>query len=93
MIFARTPFDVIMIYTKQKTPLSVENCEMAAIILPLEITSAVHVCPLIDDSSRPIKSKDELWLLHEHLKLTQKANLKNQDSSFIHSSEKNKVLS
>ena len=41
----RTPFHVIMIYTKQSTPLAVDNSEMAVIGLSLKWRQPC-VCPL-----------------------------------------------
>ncbi len=46
---------VIMIYTKQSTPLAVDNSEMAVIGLSLKWRQSC-VCPLIDHGSRPMKS-------------------------------------
>ena len=51
----RTPSDVTMIYTKQSTPLAVDNSEMAVIGLSLKWRQPC-VCPLIDHGSRPMKS-------------------------------------
>ena len=52
----RTPFDVIMIYTKQSTPLAVDCSEMAVIGLSLKWRQ-LCVCPLlIDHGSSPMKS-------------------------------------
>ena len=51
----RMPFDVIMIYTKQSTSLAIDNSEMAVIGLSLKWRQPC-VCPLIDQSSRPMKS-------------------------------------
>ena len=51
----RVPFNVIMISTKQSTPLAVDNSEMAVIGLSLKWRQPC-VCPLIDHGSRPIKS-------------------------------------
>ena len=58
-----TPFDVIMIYTKQSMPLAVDNSEMAVIGLSLK-QHQLCICPLIDPGSQTIKSWNELWLLH-----------------------------
>ena len=51
----RTSFDVIMIYTKQSTPLAVDSSEMLVIGLSLKWRQ-LCVCPLIDHGSRPMKS-------------------------------------
>ena len=51
----RTPFDVIMIYTKQSKPLAVDCSEMGVIDLSLKWRQ-LCVCPLIDHGSRPMKS-------------------------------------
>ena len=51
-----TLFDVIMIYTKQSTPLAVDNSEMLVIGLSLKWRQLSTVCPLIDHGSRPMKS-------------------------------------
>ena len=47
-----TPFDAIIIYTKQSTSLVVDNSKIA-VMLVVEMASAC-VCPLIDHSSRPM---------------------------------------
>ena len=59
-----TPFDMIMIYTKQSTPLAVDNSENCCDWLVAEMASAC-VCPLIDHSSRRMKIKNELLLLYK----------------------------
>ena len=53
-----TPFDVIMIYTKQSTSLAVNNSKIAEIGLSLKWRQRA-VCPLIDHSSRPMKIQNE----------------------------------
>ena len=60
----RTPFFVIMIYTKQSTPLAVDKAEMAVVGLSLKWRQP-WVCPLIDHGSRPIRSLKELWLFYK----------------------------
>ena len=52
----RTPFDVIMIYTKQSTPLPVDNSEMDVIDLSLKWRQPLCVCSIIDHGSQPMKS-------------------------------------
>ena len=48
-------FDVIMIYSKQSTPLAVDISEMVVIGLSLKWRQ-LCVVPLIDHGSRPVKS-------------------------------------
>ena len=49
----RTPFDLIMIYTKQSTSLVVDSSEMAVISLSLKWRQLCD-CSLIDHGSRPM---------------------------------------
>ena len=53
-----TPFDMIMIYTKQSMPLAVDNSKIVDWLVA-KMASAC-VCPLIDHSSRPMKIQNEL---------------------------------
>ena len=53
-----------MIYTKQGTPLAVDNLEMLLIGLLLKWRQ-LCVCPVIDHGSRTMKSYNELWLLYK----------------------------
>ena len=55
-----TPFDVIMIYTKQSTPLVVDNSKIAVICWLVAEMASACVCPLIDHSTRPMKIQNEL---------------------------------
>ena len=49
----RTPFDVITIYTKQSTPLPVDNSEMDVIDLSLKWRQPC-ACSIIDHGSQPM---------------------------------------
>ena len=53
-----TLFDVIMIYTKQSTPLAVDSSKIAVIGVSLKWRQSASA--LIDHSSRPIKIQNEL---------------------------------
>ena len=54
-----TPFDVIMICTKQSMPLVIDNSKIVVIGLLLKWRQ--RVCPLIDHSSQPMKIQNELY--------------------------------